>query len=70
MKDPGVFLEDVAFELSLEGGLASGEWRGGGQVRPGAQGWSMCQAGVDFEVAEREGLGLAGLEVGANDKVR
>lgn len=50
----------MAFELSLEGGLALGKGRGGGQVGSGAHGGSTCQASVDFEVPERAGLGLAG----------
>lgn len=28
VEGPGGFLEEVAFKLSLEGGLAWGEWRG------------------------------------------
>lgn len=50
LKGPQVFRKEVAFELSLEGGLASGEWPGGGRQWAGAQGRPVYQAGGGFEV--------------------
>lgn len=69
-KDGGGFLEEVAFELSLKGGFLSGEWRGRKEVGSETQGGPRARQVWTLRFWSGEGLGRAGQEVEAEDKVR